>query len=167
MKSSLSLVVSCEHCGGVLREVGGESLAERDVGVQLLERPKGSSWSQLYQNGSSRKIDTPRLFSREYDFPKTFSLTENHFSGKTYFYTIHPRRPLVVPLHLGKLLARDLVLQDEAGHGPVPLLVPRVPQDEYQVEPGICGSHAVKKATKHIFVAQVQGGAGGRLLGLG
>ena len=23
-------------------------------------------------------------------FPKTFSLTENQFAGKTYFYTIHP-----------------------------------------------------------------------------
>ena len=23
-------------------------------------------------------------------FPKTFSLTENQFSGKTYLYTIHP-----------------------------------------------------------------------------
>ena len=26
--------------------------------------------------------------SREWDFPKTFSLSENQFSGKTYFYTI-------------------------------------------------------------------------------
>ena len=30
-------------------------------------------------------------FQREYDFPKTFSLTENQFSGKTYFYTIASR----------------------------------------------------------------------------
>ena len=43
---------------------------------------------QLYKNRSSRKIDSQRLFSREYDFPKTFSLTENQFSGKTYLYTI-------------------------------------------------------------------------------
>ena len=27
------------------------------------------------------------------DFPKTFSLTENQFSGKTYFYTIVSRGP--------------------------------------------------------------------------
>ena len=47
-------------------------------------------WRQLYKNGSSRKIDSQRLFSREYDFPKTYSLTENQFSGKTYFYTIRP-----------------------------------------------------------------------------
>ena len=32
---------------------------------------------QLYKNRSSRKIDSQRLFSREYDFPKTFSVTEN------------------------------------------------------------------------------------------
>ena len=30
---------------------------------------------ELYKNMSSRKIDSWRLFSREYDFPKTFSLT--------------------------------------------------------------------------------------------
>ena len=46
---------------------------------------------ELYNNRSSRKIDYQRLFSREYDFPKTFSLTENQFSGKTYFYTIASR----------------------------------------------------------------------------
>ena len=39
---------------------------------------------ELYKNRSSRKIDYQRLFSREYDFPKTFSLTENQFSRKTY-----------------------------------------------------------------------------------
>ena len=33
-------------------------------------------------------MDSRRLFSREYDFQKTFSLTENQFSGKTHFYTI-------------------------------------------------------------------------------
>ena len=47
------------------------------------------SWGQLYKNRSSRKIDYRRLFSSEYDFPKTFSLTE--FSGKTYFYAIGSR----------------------------------------------------------------------------
>ena len=45
----------------------------------------------MYKNGSSRKIDSQILFPKEYDFPKTFSLTENQFSGKTYFYTIRPR----------------------------------------------------------------------------
>ena len=42
----------------------------------------------MYKNRSSRKIDSWGLFSREYDFPKTFSLTEKQFSGKTYFCTI-------------------------------------------------------------------------------
>ena len=50
------------------------------------------SWRQLYKNRSSRKIDSQRLLSRESDFPKTFSLTENQISGKTYVCTIHPRR---------------------------------------------------------------------------
>ena len=46
---------------------------------------------ELSKNRSFRKIDSQRLFSREYDFPKTFSLTENQFSRKSYFYTIDPR----------------------------------------------------------------------------
>ena len=45
----------------------------------------------MYKNSSSRKIDSPRLFSRENDFLKTFSLGENQFSRKTYFYTIASR----------------------------------------------------------------------------
>ena len=45
---------------------------------------------QLYKNRSSRKIDSQILFLREYDFPKTFSLIENQFSRKTYFFTIGP-----------------------------------------------------------------------------
>ena len=44
------------------------------------------SRDKLYKNRSSQKIDSWRLFSREYDFPKTSSLTENQFSRKTYFY---------------------------------------------------------------------------------
>ena len=53
----------------------------------------GSAYrDELYKNRSSRKIYSRRLFSREYDFPKTFSLTENQFSGKTYFYTIAYRK---------------------------------------------------------------------------
>ena len=50
-------------------------------------------WGQLYKNRSSRKIDSQRLFSREQVFGKTFSLAENQFSGKTYFYTIGPCAP--------------------------------------------------------------------------
>ena len=48
-------------------------------------------WDELYKNRFYRKIDYQRLFLREYDFPKTFSLTENQFSRKTYFYTISSR----------------------------------------------------------------------------
>ena len=44
----------------------------------------------MYKNRSCRKIDSRRLLSREYDIRKTFSLTENPFSGKTYSYTIRP-----------------------------------------------------------------------------
>ena len=44
----------------------------------------------MYKIRSSRKIDSRRLFTREYDFPKTLSLTENQFSGKAYLYTIRP-----------------------------------------------------------------------------
>ena len=49
----------------------------------------GAFRDEFYKNRSSRKIDSRRLFSSEYDFPKTFSLTE--FSGKTYFYAIGSR----------------------------------------------------------------------------
>ena len=50
---------------------------------------------ELYIERSSRKIDSRRLFTREYDVPKTFSLAENQFSGKTHFHTIasRPRLP--------------------------------------------------------------------------
>ena len=40
---------------------------------------------QLYKNSSSRKIDSWRLFSREYDFPKTFSLP-----GRPIFIQLPP-----------------------------------------------------------------------------
>ena len=49
---------------------------------------EGSHRDSLYKNRSSRKINSRRLFPRVHDFPKTFSLTENQFSGKTYFHTI-------------------------------------------------------------------------------
>ena len=49
-----------------------------------------SFWRQLYKNRSSRKINSRILLSREWDFQKTLSLTENQFSRKTYFYKIHP-----------------------------------------------------------------------------
>ena len=51
-----------------------------------------ASRDELYKNRSSQKIDSQRLFSGEYDFPRTFSLTENQFSRKTYFYTIASRK---------------------------------------------------------------------------
>ena len=57
-----------------------------DEDVELKEETR----EELYKIRSSQKINSLRLFSRKYDFPKTFSLTENQFSGKTYFYTIRP-----------------------------------------------------------------------------
>ena len=61
----------------------------------------------LYKNRSSRKIDSKRLFSRECDFRKTFSLTENQFSGKTYFYTIPPWSNCIKIGLPGKSIHRD------------------------------------------------------------
>ena len=61
-----------------------------EVGLDVGRGGGRVAWRQLYKNRSSRKIDFQRLFSREEDFPKTFSLTDNQFSGKTYFYTIRP-----------------------------------------------------------------------------
>ena len=58
------------------------------------------SLRQLYKNRSSRKINSQRLFSIEWDFSKTFSLTEKQFSGKTYFYTIASRSSILYPLDL-------------------------------------------------------------------
>ena len=42
-------------------------------------------WRQLYENRSSRKIDSRILFSRKWVFWKTFSLTENQFSREDLF----------------------------------------------------------------------------------
>ena len=60
---------------------------------EVLEKDKWKDnlRDELYKNRSSRKIDSRKPFSREKDFPKTFSLTENQFYGKTYFYTIGSR----------------------------------------------------------------------------
>ena len=71
--------------------VGGDV---RHGAEEAAEVVHGVLWRQLYKNRSSRKIDSQRLFSREYDFLKTFSLTENQFSGKKYFYTIASRSSL-------------------------------------------------------------------------
>ena len=60
------------------------------VPLMAATRPTRFTWRQLYKNMSSRKIYSQRQFSREYDFPKTLSLTENQFCGKTYFHTIPP-----------------------------------------------------------------------------
>ena len=67
----------------------------RDDAEELGDDPKEflfpCAQGPIVENRSSRKIDSRRLFSREYDFPKTLSLTENQFSGKTYLYTIGSR----------------------------------------------------------------------------
>ena len=49
-----------------------------------------ASWRQLYKNRSSRKIDSQRLFSREFDFGKTFSFTEISFVGRPIFIQFIP-----------------------------------------------------------------------------
>ena len=67
-----------------------ESVAPPSGAVRVPSTKKNRD--ELYKNRSSWKIDSRRLFSREYDFPKTFALTENPFSGKTYFYTIAYRK---------------------------------------------------------------------------
>ena len=41
----------------------------------IKKRKQAERRDQLYKNRSSRKINSKRQFSREYDFPKTFSLT--------------------------------------------------------------------------------------------
>ena len=52
--------------------------------------------AQLGAGGNCIKIGLPGksilgyYFQSNGTYPKTFSLTENQFSGKTYFYTIHP-----------------------------------------------------------------------------
>ena len=61
-------------------------VGEEDEGAKV----DCDGWRQLYKNRSSRTIDFRRLFSREYDFPKTFSLTENQFSGKAFFIQFIP-----------------------------------------------------------------------------
>ena len=66
---------------------------------------------ELYKNRTSRKIGSRRLFSREYDFRKTFSLTENQFSGKTYFYTIASRDP---PKKLPEDVVRETLAKADA-----------------------------------------------------
>ena len=85
-------------------------------------------WRQLYKSRSSRKIDSHRLCLRECDFPKTFSLTENQISGKTYFYTIRPwyhwqllvhghAQHVDVGGHVGPgVLPHSVVVRDEAAH---------------------------------------------------
>ena len=87
--------------------------------------------NELYKNRSSRKIDSHRLFSREYDFPKTFSLTENQFSGKTYFYTIASRRQLAddYETRMGQL-QRDLQVQGSFKGGRVSSLTVKRQYDE-------------------------------------
>ena len=57
----------------------------------------GLSWSQLYKNRSARKIDSRRLFSKEYDFPKTFFLLRICFPGRPIFIQFVPGPPWRCP----------------------------------------------------------------------
>ena len=75
------------------------------------------SWRQLYKNRSSRKIDSQRLFSREYYFPKTFSPTELSFPGRPIFIQFVPEfkppaalRTDELPLLLVKVPLRFVLL---------------------------------------------------------
>ena len=63
----------------------------KDCG-QMSTAMAASAGANCIKIGLPGKSILKRLFPREYDFQKTLSLTENQFSGKTYFYTIHPRR---------------------------------------------------------------------------
>ena len=54
-------------------------------------------------------MDSRRLFSREYDFPKTFSLTQNKFSGMTYFYTIGSCRADMIVNACSNFLNQDML----------------------------------------------------------
>ena len=45
-----------------------------------------------------------------HDFPKTFSLTENQFSGKTYFYTIASSRTTGPTLPTARNQAKVLLI---------------------------------------------------------
>ena len=82
-----------EEKQSVVREREEESL---DLHKRLQEteeeavRSGEEARDELFKNRSSRKMDSRRLLSREYDFPKTFSLTVNQFSGKTYFIQLTP-----------------------------------------------------------------------------
>ena len=65
-------------------------------------------------------MNSQRLFWREYDFPKTFSLNENQFSGKIYFYTIASSAVaaasvLIVLLSFVILVALDIQEKDDQG----------------------------------------------------
>ena len=61
------------------------SLFGEECNMIVVEGQPGMSCIKI---GLPRRINSQRLFSREYDFQKTFSLTEYRFSRKTYFYTI-------------------------------------------------------------------------------
>ena len=84
--------------------VGGTRVGNRSLMHEVLYECPLNGWGfpstgtkfrdQLYKNRSSRKIDSWRLIPREWDFLKTFSLAENQFSWKTFFYTIRPWRQL-------------------------------------------------------------------------
>ena len=69
--------------GLVMKSVGPASPPppspwERPCAMPIGRGPNCRSWGQGHKNRSSRKTDSP----------KTYSLTENQFSGKTYFHTL-------------------------------------------------------------------------------
>ena len=75
-KSEEELALAQEQEEADERLSNSEQVIESEEGDNLARR-------QLYKNRFSGKTDSRRIFSREYDFPKAFSLTENQFSRKT------------------------------------------------------------------------------------
>ena len=75
-KSEEELALAQEQEEADERLSNSEQVIESEEGDNLVRR-------QLYKNRFSGKTDSWRIFSREYDFPNTFSLSENQFSRKT------------------------------------------------------------------------------------
>ena len=84
-----STIIS-EHASEMVEQVLSGSPHEtslitksKPTAVKIPREGREAVRDELYKNRTYRKIGSRRLFSREYDFPKTISLTENQFSGKT------------------------------------------------------------------------------------
>ena len=71
------------------RPEGGRGVRGRLLQRRVLRR--GVPGTNCIKLGLPGKLILRDYFQGDYDFPKTFSLTEIQFSGKTYFYTIAPR----------------------------------------------------------------------------